>query len=176
MNQYGELRQFTDGCSHFDFRLFFPPFIQRQSYESALAEFSRALASDPSSAHNHYLRGQVYKLLGRVELSYQDVERAVWLDPGLTEARAMLLSLRTNLLRPIDQARAPLLPPVPRKDQPWNPSILTPKQMEEREERRREKGLPSGTNGNAIMALVYGDQTSAVAVIKHKHTKKKGRM
>jgi Flp pilus assembly protein TadD len=61
--------------------------------DGALEEFGRALALSPMDARNVNNRGVALQALGQTEAARADFERAIRMDPSLTEARDNLAKL-----------------------------------------------------------------------------------
>jgi len=157
-------------------------------YESACAEFSRALGADPVASAHFLSRARTFYALHRYESAYRDAEEAVRLRPGDMIARAFLLQLRQSLLRPADLARAPPLPSVPTPDTPFNPhraaAAAAHAQSHPVRAGRRSaaavssvsgaRGTSAGHNGSDVMRLVFGGAPggaeSAGVVLKLKPT------
>ena len=68
--------------------------------EAALQEFGRAPALAPGDARNLNNRGVALQALWQTDAARQDFERALALDPDLTEARENLLSIGGAKLNP----------------------------------------------------------------------------
>jgi tetratricopeptide (TPR) repeat protein len=67
--------------------------MQEHQVDAALDEFGRAVAMDPHNALNFNNRGVAFGYLGLPEAARADFQRALEIDPGLTEARQNLQNL-----------------------------------------------------------------------------------
>ncbi len=75
-----------------------------KEYDSALAEFARAIQIDPQSAIIYANRAEVYRMLGRYDAAIADTTRAIGLDPTLN-ATYTLRGLAYEQTGQIDKAR-----------------------------------------------------------------------
>jgi tetratricopeptide (TPR) repeat protein len=70
--------------------------MARQDFTGALAEIDAILRVSPKDVQCHRLAAEAYRRLGRIDAAVQSLERAVSIDPGDRESRALLGLLRAD--------------------------------------------------------------------------------
>jgi tetratricopeptide (TPR) repeat protein len=70
--------------------------MSREDFTGALAEIEAILRSSPKDVQCHRLAAEVQRRLGRIDDAVRHLERAVSLDPGDRESRALLGLLRAG--------------------------------------------------------------------------------
>ena len=72
-------------------------YFHLERYDSAISDFTDAIARDPAHAKAHTCLGGAYAMVAEYELAVECYEQAISVDPGYEEAHAGLEAIRAFL-------------------------------------------------------------------------------